>query len=207
MKDNLTEIVFILDRSGSMVGLVNDTIGGYNTFLEKQKQEEGEAYITTVLFDNKYEVLHDRVSIKDVNPLTNKDYYARGGTALFDAIGTTINNIGKTLSDIDEGNRPSKVIFVITTDGYENSSMEFKRSQIKDMITHQQEKYNWQFMFLGANIDAEREAESIGIKGEFASKYTASSMGTDSLYRSVSNNVTSLRSTGEILSNWKDGVK
>lgn len=207
MKENLTQIVFILDRSGSMARLTDDTIGGYNVFLQTQKEQDGEAIVATVLFDDRYEVLHDNVDIKDIQPLTNKDYFARGSTALLDAIGRTINNVGDKLNKMNEDDKPSKVIFVITTDGQENSSTEFNRYKIKDMITHQQEKYNWEFMFLGANIDAVAEAESIGISGLKASNYTANAIGTASLYDSMSKTVSNYRSVGTIDASWKDELK
>lgn len=207
MKKDLTEIIFILDRSGSMGYLTQDTIGGYNTFIENQKKEEGEALVSTILFDNKYEILHNGVNISDVQPLTDKEYYVRGMTALLDAVGKTINEVGDRLNKTKEEDKPSKVIMIITTDGQENNSKEFNSQQIKDMITRQTEKYNWQFMFLGANIDAVREAESIGIKGMFASNYTANAVGTDSLYRGMSATVANYRSKGTIDNDWKNEIK
>lgn len=207
MKENLTEIVFILDRSGSMRSLTSDTIGGYNTFIENQKNEPGEAVLTTILFDDQYEVLHNGVDIKTVKEMTNKEYFARGCTALLDAIGKTINTVGERLKNTKEEDRPSKVIFVITTDGFENASKEFTQPNIKEMIEHQTNKYNWQFMFLGANIDAVGTAQSFGISAQFASNYSANSVGTDSLYRSVSKSVASYRTTGDISNDWKDDLK
>ena len=207
MKENLTEMVFILDRSGSMSNLTQDTIGGFNTMIENQKKEDGEAILTTVLFDDKYELLHDGVNIKDVNKLTNKEYFARGMTALLDAIGKTINTVGERLNKTKEEDKPSKVIFVITTDGQENSSREFTQEQIKEMIEHQTNTYNWQFMFLGANIDAVSTAQSFGINGQFASNYTANSRGTDALYSSVSKSVASFRSVGVVDSDWKKDLE
>ena len=207
MKDNLTEIIFILDRSGSMSRLVEDTIGGFNSFIETQKQEDGEALLTTILFDDQYEILHNGVDIKTVNPLTTKEYSARGMTALLDAIGKTINTVGDRLSKASEDHKPSKVIFVITTDGQENSSKEFNQAQIKKMVKHQTDKYSWQFLFLGANIDAIGTAESFGISGQFASNYSANSIGTDSLYTSLSKNVASYRSVGELSVDWNKDVK
>ncbi len=186
MKKNLTEMVFILDRSGSMQSLTDDTIGGFNSMIEKQKKEDGEAYVTTVLFDDNYEVLHDHVDIQKVKPITTKEYYARGCTALLDAIGKTINSIGSRLSSTLEDERPDNVIFVITTDGFENASKEFTKSTVKEMIEHQQDKYSWTFMFLGANMDAVGEAASLGINTDFARTYTASDIGTQSVYDSVS---------------------
>ena len=207
MKENLTEIVFILDRSGSMSSLTTDTIGGFNSFIDTQKQEDGEAILTTILFDDQYEILHNGVDIKTVKPLTSKEYSARGMTALLDAIGKTINTVGERLNKTNEDDKPSKVIFVITTDGQENSSKEFTQSKVKEMIEHQTNNYSWQFMFLGANIDAVSTAQSFGISGQFASNYTANSVGTDSLYRSVSKSVASYRSAGEILDNWNNEIK
>ena len=186
MKENLTELVFILDRSGSMSALTDDTIGGFNSLIESQKAEEGEAFVTTVLFDDKYELLHDHVNIKDVLPLTRKEYFARGMTALLDAIGRTINTIGERLAKTPEEERPSRIVIAITTDGFENASKEFTKKQIKDMIEHQQSKYSWVFMFLGANMDAVSEAESLGIRGTMARTYTNSSRGVETVYTAMS---------------------
>lgn len=206
MKDNLTEIIFILDRSGSMSRLTTDTIGGYNAFIDKQKQEPGEALVTTVLFDDKYEVLHDGVNLKDIEPLTDKQYSARGMTALLDAIGKTVNDVGDRLGKMAEADRPSKVIMVITTDGMENASREFIKKQIKEMIIHQTEKYNWQFMFLGANIDAVSEAEGLGISRGCAATYTASAAGTDQLYATMSRTVSAYRTKGKVDEDWNKTI-
>lgn len=194
MKKNLTEMVFILDRSGSMNHLVNDTIGGFNSMIEEQKKQDGEAYVTTVLFDGQYEILHDHVDINDIQPITEKEYYARGMTALLDALGRTINSIGERLNNTPEDERPEKVIFVVTTDGMENASQEFTKSGVKKMIEHQQEKYSWTFMFLGANMDAVGEATSLGMSAQFARTYTASDIGTQSLYSAVSKTLSCARS-------------
>ena len=196
MNQNLTELVFILDRSGSMIGLTNDTIGGYNSMIEKQKQEPGEAKVTTVLFDDNYEVLYDAVDIKNIEPMTNKQYYARGCTALMDAIGKTVNSVGARLARTPEEERPSQVIVVITTDGYENASHEFTKSQIKEMIEHQTNVYSWKFMFLGASIDAAEEAQSIGISGDWAVQTAATDIGTKSVYVCLDSAISTLRSTG-----------
>ena len=194
MKKNLTELVFILDRSGSMYNLVSDTIGGYNSMIERQKKEPGDAYVTTVLFDDNYELLHDHINLKEIKPITDKEYYTRGCTALLDAVGKTINSIGERLNNTPEDERPDKVIFVITTDGYENASGEFTKTQIKDMIEHQQNKYSWTFIFLGANMDAVSEARNLGINTDFARTYTANGRGTESVYKSVSNAINTIRS-------------
>lgn len=194
MKKNLTEMVFILDRSGSMMSLTEDTIGGFNSMIENQKKEEGEAFVTTVLFDDQYELLHDHININDIQPITNNEYYARGMTALLDAVGKTINSVGNRLNATPEDERPDKVIFVITTDGMENASREFAKSKVKEMIEHQQSKYSWTFMFLGANMDAVGEAESLGINTDFARTYTADTWGTQSVYTAMSCAVSCARS-------------
>ncbi|MCD7922917.1 MAG: VWA domain-containing protein [Clostridiales bacterium] len=194
MKETLTELVFILDRSGSMSRLTDDIIGGFNSMIEKQKKEPGEAVVTTVLFDDKYEILHDHLPLQKVKPLTNKEYFARGLTALLDAVGMTINTVGARLNDTPERKRPGKVIFVITTDGLENSSHEFTRAQIKEMITHQQDKYSWNFVFLGANMDAVKEASTLGIQADFARNYSASKAGTANLFEGVSETMGVMRS-------------
>lgn len=199
MKNNLTEIIFILDRSGSMGCLVEDTIGGFNAMINSQKAEPGDAFVTTVLFDDKYDLLHDRIDIQQIENITEKEYYARGMTALLDAVGKTINSIGTRLNSTREEQRPDKVLFVITTDGLENASREYNKTQIKEMIQHQQSKYNWTFMFLGANMDAVGEAASLGINTDFARNYTASSIGTQSVYASLSKAVSLSR--GAELSN------
>lgn len=198
MKKNLTELVFILDRSGSMYSLVSDTIGGFNAMIENQKKEPGEAYVTTVLFNDYYELLHDHINIREIYPIIDEEYYVRGCTALLDAIGKTINSIGARLNDTPENERPDKVIFVIMTDGYENASKEFTKLQVKEMVEHQQNKYSWTFMFLGADIDAVGEAESLGINSDFAKSYTHTSVGTQSVYNAVSKAVACLRED----SNW-----
>ncbi|MDO5345251.1 MAG: VWA domain-containing protein [Lachnospiraceae bacterium] len=205
MKQNLTELVFILDRSGSMAALTSDTIGGFNSMIEKQKEEPGEAYVTTVLFDNRYEVLHDHIPLPEIRPITDRDYYARGNTALLDAVGRTINTVGARLNATPEEERPSKVIIVITTDGLENCSHEFTAAQIRKMITHQQEKYNWNFIFLGANMDAVGEAEKLGIDPQFARNYTASKAGTASLYLGVGATMACMR-TSQFDRKRKDGI-
>ena len=181
MNLNLTEIVFLIDRSGSMGGLETDTIGGFNAFIKKQKQMEGDTIVTTVLFDDKYELLWNGIDAEKVK-LTSKEYFVRGSTALLDAIGKTILDVGYRLSVMGEEQRSSKVIFVITTDGMENASKEFTYRKIKELIKHQQEKYDWEFIFLGANIDAAKEACNIGISEDNAFNYEASKDGVESMY-------------------------
>ena len=180
MNNNLTEIIFILDRSGSMQGLENDTIGGFNGFVKKQA-EIGETILTTVLFDDKYEILHNGVNAKDVI-LTKREYYTRGSTALLDAIGKTINKVGERLDKTPENSKPGKVIFVITTDGMENASRTYSYENIKKMITHQTEKYNWEFIFMGANIDAAAEGNRLGIDIDSTFNFQASSLGLQQMY-------------------------
>ncbi|MGG3467626.1 vWA domain-containing protein [Neobacillus pocheonensis] len=184
MNKNLTEIIFLLDRSGSMGGLESDTIGGFNAFIERQIQLEGETIVTTVLFDDHYEILWNGIDAKNAR-LTDKDYYVRGCTALLDAVGKTILDVGYRLSHTNEEKRPGKVIFVITTDGLENASREFTYKKVKELIQHQQEKYNWEFIFLGANIDAEQEADSLGINMENAYSFEASEKGVEEMYNMV----------------------
>ncbi|MGM9926463.1 MAG: VWA domain-containing protein [Bacillus sp. (in: firmicutes)] len=192
MNKNLTEIIFVLDRSGSMAGLESDTIGGFNSLVEKQCRLEGETLLTAVLFDDQYEVLWNGVNAKTVK-LTDKDYYVRGCTALFDAIGKTITDVGHRLSQTKEEERPGKVIFVITTDGLENASCEFTHKKVREMIKHQEEKYNWEFMFIGANIDAEKEADNIGIMKENAYEFEATSVGIQNMYCAMSDEISERR--------------
>lgn len=207
MKKNLTELVFILDKSGSMSGLEQDTIGGFNSMLEKQKNEAGEAFVTTVLFDNNYELLHDRLNIRIINPITKKEYYVGGSTALLDAIGNTINKIGKALSEAKEEERPEKVMFVIITDGMENSSHEFNQSKIKHMIEHQKSIYSWDFIFLGANIDAVETASTFGINEDRAVEFFNDSVGTELNYKVVSEAVSCFRQGKAVNSNWKSEIE
>ena len=181
MNLNLTEIVFLMDRSGSMGGLETDTIGGFNAFIKKQTKMEGDTIVTAVLFDDKYELLYNGIEAKKVK-LSNKEYFVRGSTALLDAIGKTILDVGYRLSVIGEENRPAKVIFVITTDGMENASREFTYGKVKELIKHQQDKYHWEFIFLGANIDATKEASNIGISKDNAFNYEASKDGVENMY-------------------------
>ena len=182
MKKGLTEIVFILDRSGSMSGLETDTIGGYNSLIKKQKKEEGEAYISTVLFDDECEVLHDRIPLEQIQPMTEKEYYVRGCTALLDAIGGAIHHIGNVHKYAREEDRPEKTLFIITTDGQENASKRYSYEKVKHMVERQKEKFGWEFLFLGANIDAVAEASRFGIKANRAVIYHCDREGTEVNY-------------------------
>ncbi len=193
MKKNLTEIVFILDRSGSMGGLEADTIGGYNSLIERQKEEEGEAIISTVLFDDAQEVLHDRVDIQKINPITQKEYYVRGCTALLDAIGGAIHHIGNVHKYAREEDRPEKTLFIITTDGMENSSRRYSYEKVKKMVERQKDKYGWEFLFLGANIDAISVAGRFGIAPNRAVNYECDSAGTELNYQTLSKAVSRVR--------------
>ncbi len=193
MKENLTELVFILDRSGSMGGLESDTIGGFNSMLQKQQKEEGEALVSTVLFDDKTEVLHDRIEIKDIKPLTDKDYYVRGCTALLDAVGGAIHHIGNIHKYARPEDVPAKTLFIITTDGLENASTKYSYEKVKKMIERQKEKYHWEFLFLGANIDAVEVAGRMGISKERAVNYECDSRGTQLNYCVLEKAVMSVR--------------
>ena len=206
MKKGLTELVFILDRSGPMSGLESDTIGGYNAMIEKQKKEPGEAIITTVLFDDKYELLHDRINLRGISPITEKEYYVRGNTALLDAIGKIINKIGNVQKHTAEDERAEQVMVIITTDGMENASREFSYEKIRNMIEHQKSKYGWEFIFLGANIDAVATAERFGINKDRATNYNADSEGTLLNYKVISETVSCLRASRQISENWKDSL-
>ena len=194
MRKGLTEIVFILDRSGSMSGLEADTIGGYNSLIEKQKKEEGEAIVSTVLFDDACEVLHDRKKLEQIQPLTDKDYYVRGCTALLDALGGAIHHIGNVHKYAREEDRPEKTLFIITTDGQENSSHSYSYSKVKHMVERQREKYGWEFLFLGANLDAAAEAEKFGIRRDRAVDYHADKTGTAVNFKALSQAVSCVRS-------------
>ena len=206
MKKNLTEIVFILDRSGSMAGLEGDTIGGFNAMIEKQKREAGEAFVSTVLFDNVSEVIHDRVDIREIQPMTDRDYYVRGCTALLDAVGKAIHHIGNVHKYAREEDRPEKTLFVITTDGMENASRHYTYDRLKAMIQRQKEKYGWEFIFLGANIDAAREAARFGIDTDPAANYHADTVGTAVIYEAVSEAVCNIRANRAVSKEWKNRV-
>lgn len=198
MKKGLTELVFILDKSGSMAGLESDTIGGFNSMLKKQREVEGECRITTVLFDNRYELLHDRIDIRAVSPMTEKEYRVGGSTALLDAIGRTIHKLVSVQKNTAEEYRAESVMFVIITDGQENASREFSPDQIKSMIQMEKEKYGWEFVFLGANIDAVETAGRFGIAADRAADYLADGAGTRLNFRMMSETVAAFRETGAV---------
>ncbi len=207
MKKNLTELVMILDRSGSMSGLEDDTIGGYNSMLKKQRETEGEVLVSTVLFDDYSEVLHDRVPLDRVPEMTGEDYYVRGCTALLDAVGGAIHHIGNVHKYAREEDRPEKTIFVITTDGMENASRQYSYERVKQMVEHEKEKYGWEFLFLGANIDAIKTAGRFGISADRAANYHSDHEGTKLNYEVLSDAVRSMRCcAAPIGAEWKKRI-
>ena len=206
MKKDLTELVFILDRSGSMAGLEKDTIGGFNAMIDKQRREAGEAVISTVLFDNYTEVIHDRVPLHSVPKLTEREYYVRGCTALLDAVGGAIHHIGNVHKYAREEDRPARTLFVITTDGMENASRRYTYEKVKAQIARQKERYGWEFLFLGANIDAAQEAARFGIAEDYAATYVADEAGTNLIYETVNEAVCSFRACQPMAANWKDRI-
>ena len=206
MKKGLTELVFILDRSGSMAGLEQDTIGGFNAMIHKQKKEAGEALISTVLFDTHSQVIHDRVALDEVPGLTEKEYDVRGCTALLDAVGGAIHHIGNVHKYAREEDRPEKTMFVITTDGMENASRRYSYDEVRAMITRQKERYGWEFLFLGANIDAAREAARFGIEADHAADYHADAQGTAVIYEAVCETVRDFRASRPVEAEWKKRI-
>lgn len=206
MKKHLTEVVFILDRSGSMSGLEADTIGGFNAMLKKQKQGPGEALISTVLFDNRCRVLHDRIPVEKVAPLTDRDYTVGGCTALLDAIGGAIHHIGNVHKYARSEDVPEHTLFVITTDGMENASCRYSAQKVRQMIERQKEKYGWEFLFLGANIDAVETARRFGIGEDRAVNYHPDSRGTRLNYEVLSAAISSVRSSAPLSGRWKQEI-
>lgn len=204
---NLTELVFILDRSGSMSGLESDTIGGFNSMLAKQKKVEGEAYVTTVLFDDLMEQIHDRVPVREVPAMTDKEYEVRGCTALLDAIGSTIEHISFIHRYARKEDVPQRTVFVITTDGMENASRLYSADQVKKMIESKKEKNNWEFLFLGANIDAVETARSFGIHADRAVTYHSDPIGTRLNYEVLSNALSDIRDGEELEMCWKAPIE
>ena len=193
MNGNLTELVFVLDRSGSMAHLEEDTIGGFNRMIAQQRDGPGDARVTVVLFDTQYEVLYNGMKIEDIPPMTNKQYYARGLTALLDAVGKTIDDVGERLSAMPEEERPGKVVFVITTDGMENASHSYSLEKVKAMVEHQKSKYGWDFLFFGAGIDAVAAASDIGITADRAMRVGATSAGIEESYSCMADFITDFR--------------
>ena len=199
MRKGLTEVVFILDRSGSMSGLEADTIGGFNSMIAKQKKEEGEAYISTVLFDDTCEVLYDRVPVNKVEPMNDNQYYVRGCTALLDAIGGAIHHIGNVHKYAREEDKPEKTLFIITTDGMENASRQYSYEKVKEMVERQKEKYGWEFLFLGANIDAIDVAGKFGIDSNRALNYVSDHKGTQLNYEVLNKTVSEFRACKSLI--------
>jgi len=206
MKKNLTELVFILDRSGSMAGLEGDTIGGFNAMIEKQKKEPGEAFVSTILFDNVSEVLHDRISLDAIPKMTDRDYTVRGCTALIDAIGGAIKHIGNIHKYARPEDVPEHTMFIITTDGMENASRRFSSDEVKKMIERQKAEFGWEFLFIGANIDAVQTAAQFGIGRDRAVNYHADSQGTQVLYETLCAPISAMRSNKAIDANWGQDI-
>lgn len=207
MKKNLSEIVFLLDRSGSMSGLEKDTIGGFNAMIEKQKKEEGEALISTILFDHEMKVLHDRVKVQDVKPISEKDYQVRGCTALLDAMGGAIHHIGNVHKYARNEDVPEHTIFVITTDGMENASSHYSSSKVRTMVERQKEKYGWEFLFLGANMGAIAAAKDFGIEEDKAVEYRSDDIGTRLNYAVMSEAICEFRTKGTVEKSWKQKIE
>ena len=206
IKNGITELVFILDRSGSMSGLESDTIGGFNAMIEKQKKQDGECYVSTVLFDNTSEVIHDRVKLADIKPMTDEEYTVRGCTALIDALGGAIHHIGNVHKYARNEDVPEHTVFVITTDGMENASRKYSSGKVKAMIERQKERFGWEFLFIGANIDAVETAARYGIGRDRAVNYNADEVGTRILYESVSTVVGNVRGNKCIDKDWCENI-
>lgn len=207
MKKNLTELVFILDRSGSMAGLESDTVGGFNAMIDRQKKAEGEALVSTVLFDNASTVIHDRIDVQKIEPMTEKQYFVRGCTALLDAIGAAIHHIGNIHKYARSEDVPDKTMFVIITDGMENASHRYTAERVQQMIERQKGKYGWEFMFLGANIDAVKTAGRIGIRADRAVNYRSDGVGTRLNYEVVSEAVCHMRAYKAVPEDWAERIE
>ena len=206
MKKGLTEMVFILDRSGSMAGLEADTIGGFNSMIERQRKEPGEALVSTVLFSNTSRVIHDRVDIRKIEPLTDKQYYVEGCTALIDAMGQAIHHIGNVHKYAREEDRPEHTIFVITSDGMENASRRYSSDEVKKMVERQKNKYGWEFLFLGANIDAVETAGRYGIGADRAVTFLNDREGVALNYRTVGQTIRKMRASVAVGAEWKEDI-
>ncbi|MBQ8200810.1 MAG: VWA domain-containing protein [Clostridia bacterium] len=207
MKNNLTEIVFILDRSGSMAGLEADTIGGFNAMIEKQRGEAGEAYVSTVLFSTQSTVIHDRVDVRRVTPLTRREYSVNGCTALLDAVGDAVHHISNVHKYARKDDVPERTLFVITTDGMENASRRYTLEQVRHMIEKRKKEYGWEFLFLGANIDAIETAGCLGISQDRAVNYHADTQGTMVNFRAVGEAVSQLRCNATLSADWKAEIE
>lgn len=205
-KNNITELVFIIDRSGSMSGLEKDTIGGFNSMIEEQKRRDGECYVSTVLFDNVSEVLHDRVKLSEVPKMTGEDYVVRGCTALIDAIGGAIHHIGNIHKYARPEDVPAHTLFVITTDGCENASHIYSADSVRKTIEKLKKNFGWEFIFIGANIDAAETADSFGIGGDRAVNYNADSKGTAIVYEAVSKAVEKVRACAPLQADWSEEI-
>lgn len=206
MKKDLVELVFILDRSGSMAGLEKDTIGGFNSMIKRQKETKGQALVTTVLFDDHYELIHQRKQISNVNDMTTNEYFVRGTTALLDAIGRSITQIIACHKKLKNDEKPEKTVVVITTDGMENASREYSSAKIKQMIEFQKEKYQWEFIFLGANMDALNTAKDFGISEDRVANYHADEEGTELNFIVIAETISELRVKKSISSDWKNEI-
>ena len=204
IKNGITEMVFIIDKSGSMAGMEEDTVGGFNAMIEKQKKLDGKCYVSTVLFSNRSSVLHDRIDIQNIEPLTEREYCVGGGTALLDAIGGAIHHIGNVHKYARNEDVPEHTIFVITTDGMENASCEYDSERVKQMIRRQEERYGWEFLFVAANIDAVETARNIGIRRERAANYKQTREGTHKVYEAVEYAMCSLRCEAPLGDEWKE---
>lgn len=207
IKNGITELVFILDRSGSMSGLESDTVGGFNSMIEQQKETDGEVYVSAVLFDDNTEVLYDRVRISDIRKMTKKDYFVRGCTALYDAIGGAVKHISNIHKYARKEDIPEHTMFVITTDGMENASRKYDQAGVKTLIERMKEKYGWEFIFIGANIDAVSVARDVGISEERASNYKASKCCTRALFNAINAPISQMRARAEITNEWKDELE
>ncbi len=206
MRKKLTEIVFVLDRSGSMCGLEADTIGGFNSMIAKQKKQKGKVLVSTVLFDDECEVLHDRISLDKIKPMTEEQYYVRGCTALLDAVGGAVNHIANIHKYARKEDVPEKTIFVITTDGMENASRKYSSDDVKKMIEMETEKYGWEFIFLGANIDAVETAGNIGINADRAVNYHCDSEGTALYFEVINDAIQEVRCSNKLSENWRERI-
>ena len=206
VKNNITELVFILDKSGSMSGLESDTIGGFNSLIEKQRKQEGDCYVSTVLFNHESDVIHDRAALSEIAPLTEKEYAVGGSTALIDAIGGAIRHIGNIHKYARPEDVPEHTMFVITTDGFENASHRYTSDQVKKMVERQKEKYGWEFLFIGANIDSVETAKNYGIGADRAVNYHADETGTRILYETVADTVCSLRKSRPVAAAWGERI-